>query len=80
MRARVLLVAAGALLALAGCATAPGETVITAEEAAGAEPTDVAAPVTDNLAEGLDENEWGGEVPQSLPAETVGEGGLGDIG
>jgi hypothetical protein len=79
MRARVLLVAAGAL-ALAGCATAPGETVITAEEAAGAEPADVAAPVTDNPAEGLKENEWGGEVPQSLPAGAVGEGGLGDIG
>ncbi len=80
MRARILMIAAAAL-ALAGCATtAPVETVVTAEDAAGAEPTDVAAPVTDNPSEGLEENEWGGEVPQSLPAQEVGEGGLGDIG
>lgn len=79
MRARLFLLAAGAL-ALAGCATTPGDPVITLDQAAEAEPEDVAVEVSDNPSEGLRENEWGGEVPQSLPAEEVDEGGLGDIG
>lgn len=79
MRARVLLLAAGAL-AMAGCATAPGDPVITLDQAGDGEPKDVAVEISANPAEGLDTNEWGGEVPQALPAEDVGEGGLGDIG
>lgn len=79
MRARLFLPALCAL-ALAGCATAPGDPVITLDQAAEAEPEDVAVEVSDNPSEGLQENEWGGEVPQSLPAEEVDEGGLGDIG
>lgn len=78
MRARLLLLAAG-LLAIAGCAT-PGEPEVTLTQPAMAPPLDVPAPVSDNPAEGLSENEWGGEVPRSKPAEQVDEGGLGDIG
>lgn len=79
MRARFLLLA-GAAFALAGCATVPAEPVIAAEEPVSAEPQDVAVPTDENTSEGLTENDWGGEVPQSAPSEDVDEGGLGDIG
>lgn len=84
MRARWLL-AAGAGLMLAGCQTAPpAEPVITLAASltsvpeAGA-PLDVAVAISDNPAEGLTENDWGGEVPQSKPAGDVDDGGLGDL-
>jgi len=80
-RARILL-AAGAALALAGCQTAPIVPVIEiADDAAPGEapPVDVAVPVSDNPAEGLSENDWGGEVPQAKPTEEIDDGGLGDI-
>lgn len=78
MRASLLL-AVGAALALAACQTAPGETLITLAEAADPAPLGVAVPVSANPAEGLTENDWGGEVPQSRPAGAVNEGGLGDL-
>lgn len=78
MRAR-LLFAAGAALALAGCQTTPAEPVVTQNEAAEPAPVDVATPVTDNPSEGMTENEWGGEIPQSQPAGEVEDGGLGDL-
>lgn len=85
MRSRGLFLLLGALaLTLGGCATvaapdAPAETVITLAEAGTAEPVGVAAEVSANTSEGLSENEWGGEVPQSLPSDGVDEGGLGDL-
>jgi hypothetical protein len=78
MRARVLI-AAGAVLLLAACQTAPAEPVITLAEAAEPAPVGVAVPVSANPAEGMTENDWGGEVPQSRPAGDVNEGGLGDL-
>jgi hypothetical protein len=78
MCARMLL-AAGAVLLLAACQTAPAEPVITLAEAAEPAPVGVAVPVSANPAEGMTENDWGGEVPQSRPAGDVNEGGLGDL-
>ena len=79
MRARILL-AAGAGLALAACQTAPADPVVELSTAAGeAAPLDVAAPVSENLSEGLSENDWGGEVPQAKPSEDVDDGGLDDL-
>ncbi|OYW85967.1 MAG: hypothetical protein B7Z22_07530 [Hyphomonas sp. 32-62-5] len=84
MRLRGLL-AAGAGLLLAGCQTAPpAETVIelTASLSSVPEagnPLDVAVAISDNPAEGLTENDWGGEVPQSKPAGDIDDGGLGDL-
>lgn len=78
MPARVLS-AACAVLALAACQTAPGETLIALAEAADPAPLGVAVPVSANPAEGLTENDWGGEVPQARPAVAVNEGGLGDL-
>jgi hypothetical protein len=40
---------------------------------------DVPVAGTDRPSEGLTENDWGGEVPQSKPSGDVSEGGLGDI-
>jgi hypothetical protein len=53
--------------------------VITLAEAAEPAPLGVAVPVSANPAEGMTENDWGGEVPQSKPAGNVNEGGLGDL-
>ena len=53
--------------------------VITLAEAAEPAPLGVAVPVSENPAEGMTENDWGGEVPQSKPAGDVNEGGLGDL-
>ncbi|MBI1253572.1 MAG: hypothetical protein GC196_04415 [Hyphomonas sp.] len=78
MRSRALL-AAGAALLLAACQTVPAEPVITLAEAAEPAPVGVAVPVSANPAEGMMENDWGGEVPQSRPAGDVNEGGLGDL-
>jgi hypothetical protein len=78
MRSRALL-AAGAALLLAACQTVPAEPVITLAEAAEPAPVGVAVPVSANPAEGMTENDWGGEVPQSRPAGDVNEGGLGDL-
>jgi hypothetical protein len=79
MRTRMLL-AAGAVLAMAACQTPPpAEPVITLAEAAEPSPLGVAVPVSANPAEGMTENDWGGEVPQSKPAGDVNEGGLGDL-
>jgi hypothetical protein len=79
MRSRLIL-AALAGLALAACQTAPeAEPVIRLAQAAETAPVAVAVPVSENLTEGLTENDWGGEVPQSKPAGDVSEGGLGDI-
>lgn len=78
MRASLLL-AACAALTLAACQTAPGETVITLAEAAAPAPIGVAVAVSANPAEGLMQNDWGGEVPQSKPVGAVSEGGLGDL-
>lgn len=77
---RRLILAALASLALAACQSAPpAETVITLAQAAETAPLAVAMPVSENLTEGLTENDWGGEVPQSKPAGDVSEGGIGDI-
>lgn len=79
MRARHLLLA-GAGLVLAACQTpVPGDPVVSQTDASKPDPVDVAAPVTDNPSEGLTENQWGGEVPQSKPAGDVDDGGLGDL-
>ncbi|MBK8197849.1 MAG: hypothetical protein IPK75_05715 [Acidobacteria bacterium] len=80
MRGRLFL-ALAAGLALAGCQTAgaPAETTVLSAEAAEADPLDVAVSVSDNPSEGLTENDWGGEVPQSKPAGDVDDGGLGDL-
>jgi hypothetical protein len=79
MRARLLLAVAAAL-ALAACQTpVAGDPVVTQAEAGTPDPLDVAAPVSDNPSEGLTENDWGGEVPQSKPAGDVDDGGLGDL-
>jgi hypothetical protein len=78
MRSRALF-AAGAALLLAACQTVPAEPVITLAEAAEPAPVGVAVPVSANPAEGMMENDWGGEVPQSRPAGDVNEGGLGDL-
>jgi hypothetical protein len=79
MRARLLL-AMAAGLALAACQTpVAGDPVVTQAVAAEPDPLDVASPVSDNPAEGLSENDWGGEVPQSKPAGDVNDGGLGDL-
>jgi hypothetical protein len=76
MQARRLLVVC-ALAALTACQTpAP---VITLTEAAQTEPVGVAAAVSDNPSEGMTENDWGGEVPQTKPSGAVSEGGLGDL-
>ncbi|MBA3068988.1 MAG: hypothetical protein FP825_10950 [Hyphomonas sp.] len=81
-----LLFAAGAGLLVAGCQTAaaPSAPVITLAAAMlampeAAHPLDVAIAISDNPAEGMTENDWGGEVPQSQPAGDVNEGGLGDL-
>lgn len=81
MRTLRLILAAGAGVALAACQTAPGagETVVTAAEAAQADPVDVAVPVSENPAEGVTENQFGGEVPEAKPAGDVDDGGLGDL-
>ncbi len=78
MRARFFF-AASAALALAACQTPPPEPVVTQTETAETAPVDVAAPVSDNPSEGMTENEWGGEIPQSKPAGDVDDGGLGDL-
>jgi hypothetical protein len=79
MRA-LLLLGAGAALTLAACQTPPpAEPVVALAEAAEPAPLGVAVPVSENPAEGLTENDWGGEVPQSKPAGDVNEGGLGDL-
>ena len=79
MPSRLILVALAGL-ALAACQTAPpAEPVILLAQAAETPPLAVAVPVSENLTEGLTENDWGGEVPQSKPAGDVSEGGLGDI-
>ena len=78
MRMRMLL-AAGAVLSLAACQTPPAEPVITLAEAAEPAPVGVAVPVSEKPAEGMMENDWGGEVPQSKRAGDVNEGGLGDL-
>lgn len=79
MRARLLL-AMAAGLALAACQTpVAGDPVVTQAVAAKPDPLDVASPVSENPAEGLTENDWGGEVPQSKPAGDVDDGGLGDL-
>lgn len=68
-----------AALSLAACQTPLTDPVVTQTEAAEPDPVGVAAPVSENPAEGLTENDWGGEVPQSKPAGDVNEGGLGDL-
>ena len=79
MRARLLL-AMAAGLALAACQTpAAGDPVVAQAVAAEPDPLDVASPVSENPSEGLTENDWGGEVPQSKPAGDVDDGGLGDL-
>jgi hypothetical protein len=79
MRARLLL-AMAAGLALAACQTpVAGDPVVTQAVAGTPDPLDVATPVSDNPSEGLTENDWGGEVPQSKPAGDVDDGGLGDL-
>ena len=78
MCARMLL-AAGAVLLLAACQTAQAEPAITLAEAAEPAPVGVAVPVSANPAEGMTQNDWGGEVPQSRPAGDVNEGSLGDL-
>ncbi|MEX1251314.1 MAG: hypothetical protein WEA77_08990 [Hyphomonas sp.] len=79
MRFLHLFLAAGAVMALAACQTVPSEPVVTQTEMAEPAPVDVAAPVSDNSSEGMTENEWGGEIPQSKPAGDVDDGGLGDL-
>ncbi len=79
MRVRHLFLAAGAVMALAACQTVPPEPVVTQTETAEPAPVGVAAPVSDNPSEGMTENEWGGEIPQSKPAGDVDDGGLGDL-
>lgn len=69
-------------LVLAACQTPPpppAQITILLAQAAETEPMSVAAAVSTKLTEGLTENDWGGEVPQSKPAGEVSEGGLGDI-
>jgi hypothetical protein len=79
MRARLLL-AMAAGLALAACQTpVVGDPVVSQAVAAEPDPLDVAIPVSDNPSEGLTQNDWGGEVPQSKPAGDVDDGGLGDL-
>ncbi len=68
-----------AALSLAACQTPLTDPVVTQTEAAEPDPVGVAVPVSANPAEGLTENDWGGEVPQSKPAGDVNEGGLGDL-
>jgi hypothetical protein len=75
---RVLAGLAGLLLA--SCAAVPATPVITLASASEGEPVAVAVPVSDNPAEGMSVNEWGGEVPQPKPSDEVGDDGLGDIG
>ncbi len=77
MRLRVLLLAAA--LAVSACQTVPVETEIVQTEAAEADPLDVAVPISENPSEGMTENDWGGEIPQSQPTGEVDEGGLGDL-
>ena len=78
MQTRLLLAALTTAL-LAGCASVPGEPVITQAVAAEPDPVDVAAAVSENTSEGMTENEWGGEVPDAKPTEEVGDTGLGDL-
>lgn len=80
MRAGLLL-ALAAGLALAACQSVetPADTTVMSAEAGEADPVDVAVAVSDNPSEGLSENDWGGEVPQSKPAGDVDDGGLEDI-
>jgi len=75
---RVLLAGAGSLLA--ACQTPPAaDPAVALTEAAEPAPVDVPVAVTDKLSEGMTENDWGGEVPQSKPAGEVSEGGIDDI-
>ena len=76
MKARRLL-AACAMAALTACRTSAP--VITLAEAAQTEPVGVAVGVSNNPSEGMTENDWGGEVPQTRPSGAVSEGGLGDL-
>ena len=79
MPSRLILVALAGL-ALAACQTAPpAEPVIRLAQTAETAPVAVAVPVSENLTEGLTENDWGGEVPQTRPSGAVSEGGLGDL-
>jgi len=78
MRARRVFIGLTAL-ALAACQTPVTEPVVSQTETAEPDPVDVAVPVSDNPSEGLTENDWGGEVPQSKPSGDVNEGGLGDL-
>jgi len=77
--ARLILPALAGLV-LAACQTpTPAQTTLILAQPAETEPVSVAAAVSGKLTEGLTENDWGGEVPQSKPAGEVSEGGLGDI-
>lgn len=78
MRVRFLLLAA-AVFAVSACETVPAEPEIVQAETAEPDPVDVAVPISENPSEGLTENDWGGEVPQSQPAGEVDEDGLGDL-
>ena len=79
MRLRLLLLASAGSL-LAACQTPPpAEPVVALTETAEPAPVDAPVAVTDRPSEGLTENDWGGEVPQSKPSGDVSEGGLGDI-
>ncbi len=68
-----------AALSLAACQTPLTDPVVTQTEAVESDPVDVAVPISDNPAEGMTENDWGGEVPQSKPSGDVSEGDLGDL-
>ncbi len=78
MSARYVLLGLAALT-LAACQTPLADPVVTQIASGEPDPVDVAVPVSDNPAEGLTENDWGGEVPQSKPSGDVNEGGLGDL-
>lgn len=73
LKACLLAVAAGPLLAACQTATSAPEPAPAVEQLPAA---DVPAPPA---ADEPRVNEWGGEVPENKPAGDVDEGGLGDI-
>ncbi len=66
---------------LAACATTPSPKAVryAVAPAERLEPVTVAVTVGANSAEGLEINDWGGEVPTRKPAGAVSDGGLSDL-
>lgn len=70
-----------AIAAMGACqsTTGPDRVAVALANAEQPAPLAVAVAVSENSAEGLMVNDWGGEVPQSKPVGEVDEGGLADL-